>query len=236
MDDLEFRKLDVTSRIAPGSASWPISEHLHWTHLTSAVKEARERLLQYREQCSEIDSDPRLTATGKKQEKKKAAEKALAGFAGSKAFSRAQGSVTSLLKRWEDQVLAALKPASTEGEATLHAEIRRHVASLKGAERMAFLEKHAADPVLAISLLEAPQFLTGCTDAELTMVRRNVEAQVLPPEVAKVKPHVEDAMHETAHGWERAQVLIAEDVGLNRNADGSWGAQPVQVDADAHAA
>ena len=80
---------------------------------------------------------------------------------------------------------------------------------------MAFLERHAADPVLAISLLEAPAILTGCSDAELTLVRRKVEAQALPPEVAKVKPHVEDAMHETAHGWERAQQIIAEDVGLN---------------------
>ena len=36
MTDDEFRKLDIASRIAPTSASWPTDQpYVHWTRLTN---------------------------------------------------------------------------------------------------------------------------------------------------------------------------------------------------------
>ena len=103
--------------------------------------EARERLNKYYEARDEIEADPRLSNEGKAQEKRKAALKALGAFNGSKSLARAQQSVSDLMDKWHAKVAAAVKPAATEAEAALHAEIRRHVVGLKGQDRMAFLER-----------------------------------------------------------------------------------------------
>ena len=235
MDDKEFRKLDIVSRIAPGAATWPTAEDVqfvHWTRLHNTVEEARARLLAYREAIDEINGDPRLSDQGKRAEKRKAAQKALGAFSGSKSLQRAEQSVSDVLGKWDTKVREAVKPAANEAEAALHAEIRKHVAGLKGQARLAFLEKHAADPRVAASMLEAPKFLTNLTDGEELMIRNLIEARVLPPEIAQAKVAVTKAWGETEHGWARAQDLIGEDAGLRRAPDGSW-AQPEQAKADA---
>ena len=126
MTNEQFRALDIASRIAPGSASWPAdSEFVHWTRLKNTVEEARGRLATYHTQCDEIAQDPRLSDAGKKEQRRLAAQKALGAFSGSKSLSRAQQSVGDLLEKWRDKVAASVKPAVTEGESALHAEIRR---------------------------------------------------------------------------------------------------------------
>lgn len=112
MDDKQFRVLDIASRIAPGLASWPITEHMHWAHLKTAAVEARSRLEKFYEQRDEIESDPRLSREGKAQERRKAGEKALAALDKSPALRRAQDSVASLMEKWEAKVGAAVRPAA----------------------------------------------------------------------------------------------------------------------------
>ena len=46
-------------------SSWPVTEHIHWTYITSATLEARERLSKYYDTRDEIESDPRLSREGK---------------------------------------------------------------------------------------------------------------------------------------------------------------------------
>ena len=236
MDDKAWKQLDIASRIAPGLISWPTGEDgqfVHWTRLRNTVEEARSRLTSYRETVDEIMQDPRLSETGKKEQRRLAALKALAAFSGSKSLTRTQQSVSELMDKWEAKVAAAVKPAANESEAVLHGEIRRHVASLKGErERMTFVEKHGADPRVASALLEAPQFLSGIGNAEIALVKNRIEANVLDPEIVQAKVAVTKAMTEAKHGWDRAQALIAEDAGLKRAADGSWN-QPEEAKADA---
>ena len=137
------------------------------------------------------------------------------------------------LDKWQAKVAAAVRPAATEAEAALHAEVRRHAVGLKGQERLAFLERHGSDPRVAASLLEAPAFLTGMTEAERSLIRSKIEQAVLDPEIVQAKKDVTRALADSEHGWDRAQVLIAEDAGLRKSADGTWSAP---VDADANAA
>ena len=180
--DRETRAMDIASRIAPKMASWPVNtEYVHWTRVVNATEEARARLAAYFAARDEIEGDPRLTAAGKAEEKRKAAQKALLGFAKSKALSRAEESVDGVMSKWDDQLKAALKPAANEVEAALHGEIRRYVAGLKDKQRLAFLEQNASDPIVAAAVLEAPPFLTGLTSAEAAMIKHKIEASVLPP-------------------------------------------------------
>ena len=90
MTDDEFRKLDIDSRIAPTSASWPTDQpYVHWTRLTNTVEEARARLDAYYRAKDEINGDPRLSNEGKREERLKAAQKALGAFNASKSLQRA---------------------------------------------------------------------------------------------------------------------------------------------------
>ena len=144
-----------------------------------------------------------MSREGKAQEKRKAALKALGAFNGSKSLSRAQQSVSELMAKWEAKVAAAVKPASSEAEAALHAEVRRHVVGLKGrASASAFLEKHGSDPRVAASLLEAPAFLTGLSDAEIALVKSKIEQAMLPPEIVQAKKDVTKALADSEHGWD----------------------------------
>ena len=125
-----------------------------------------------------------MTREGKTQEKRKAARRRSAHSA-VEITSHAQQSVSDLLDKWQAKVAAAVKPATTEAEAALHAEIRRHAVGLKGQDRMAFLERHGSDPRVAATLLEAPAFLTGMTEAETKLVGSKIEQAVLDPELSK---------------------------------------------------
>ena len=158
MSNKKFRELELKASIAPSQSQWP-TEHSHWQFLGAVVDEARSRVGKFLEALDEIEADPRLTREGKNQERKAAAEKAMAAMKASNSLVRARDSVAAIMAKWEAKVRSLVKPAAREAEAVLHGEIRRHVASLKGGpERMSFLEKHAGDPVLAAALLEAPQF------------------------------------------------------------------------------
>jgi hypothetical protein len=47
---------------------------------------------------------------------------------------------------------------------------------------------------VAPALLEAPRFLSGISDTEFTLIRHKVEAQVLPPDIARARVAVTKAL------------------------------------------
>ena len=56
-----------------------------------------------------------------------------------------------MMERWSEKVGLVVKPASNIAEATIHAQIRDRLAALKSG-RINFLEKNAADPVIASAI------------------------------------------------------------------------------------
>jgi hypothetical protein len=78
---------------------------------------------------------------------------------------------------------------------------------------MGFLQKHAADPVVASAILTAPSFLSGLNEAELALVKHKVEQHVAP-EIAEAKAATLKAMKEAEQGWRKAIDKIAERAGL----------------------
>ena len=124
------------------------------------------------------------------------------------------------MEQWNAKVGSAVKPASNIAEATVHAQIRDRLAALKN-DRMGFLEKNAADPVLASAIFTAPPFLSGLNDAELALVKHNVEQHV-SPEIAAARAATRKAMKEAEQGWQNAIDKIAERAGLTKGADGTW--------------
>ena len=62
--------------------------------------------------------------------------------------------------------------------------------------------------------------------------RSKIEQAVLDPEIVQAKKDVTRALADSEHGWDRAQVLIGEDAGLRKGADGTW-SQPADANAAA---
>jgi hypothetical protein len=89
----------LKASIAPSQSQWP-TEHLHLQCLGEAAGELRSRLGKFLEAVDEIEADPRLSSDGNAEERKKAAEKALAAFAGSRTLARAQESAASIMEKW----------------------------------------------------------------------------------------------------------------------------------------
>ena len=86
---------------------------------------------------------------------------------------------------------------------------------------MGFLEKSAADPVVASAILTAPSFLSGLSDVELAMVKHKVE-QHISPEIADAKAGTLKALEEAEVGWQKAIAKIGERAGLTKGPDGTW--------------
>jgi hypothetical protein len=88
-------------------------------------------------------------------------------------------------------------------------------------DRMGFLEKNAADPIVASAILTAPLFLSGLSEPELAMVKLKVEKH-LAPEIAEARAVTLKAMKEAELGWQKAIDKIAERAGLTKGSDGAW--------------
>jgi hypothetical protein len=214
--DKEFRELELKAQVAPSQSQWP-TDHLHWQYIGMAANEARSGWGKFLEMVDEIEADKRLSREGKAEERKKAAEKALLTFEGSRTLARAQESVGSVMKKWEAKVAEGIKRASDAHEAAIHTQIREKLAGIKDMkDRMVFLERNGGNPALADAVLSAPPFLSGLTEGELSFVRSKVEQRTLPPEVVETKVGLARAMREVEVGWERAKARIASGGGLKK--------------------
>jgi hypothetical protein len=109
-----------------------------------------------------------------------------------------------------------LRPAPEDiATATLHAQVRRHIADMKNdepAHRLSFIDKHYDDVIDAV--LTAPPFLSGLNDAEYNAVRQKFEKRVLGEEVSEAKAAAEKALQGAEKGWQRAIKVIAERGGI----------------------
>jgi hypothetical protein len=66
----------------------------------------------------------------------------------------ARQAVAHQMGPWEKKVGMTVRPAQNIADATIHAQIRDRLAAIK--DKMPFLEKNAADPVIASAILTAP--------------------------------------------------------------------------------
>jgi hypothetical protein len=88
---------------------------------------------------------------------------------------------------------ASAKQIETYQRVTGAAEIRGHIAAMKG-NKLGFLNQHTTDPRVASAVLGAPPFLSGLTDAEIALVQRQVEQHmegrtVVANHVGHTTPH-----------------------------------------------
>ena len=97
---------------------------------------------------------------------------------------KAREAVMAQMKRWAEKVAANIKPAEDHAEAVLHAQVREKIGNMKEG-RIAFLQKHGTDPTVASALLAAPAFLSGLSEAELALLRTEVEKKYLSPEISR---------------------------------------------------
>ena len=168
----------------------------------------------------EIDHDADLSREGKERQRKRVAAQAIAELEASKMLARACEAVTHVIEQWNAKVGLVVKPASNIAEATAHAQIRDRLAAMKNG-RMGFLEKNAADPVVASAILTAPSFLSGLSDVELAVVKHKVEQHV-SPEIAEARVATLKALDQVEAGWSKATKKIGERAGLTKGPDGTW--------------
>jgi hypothetical protein len=220
-DKPTFRELELLAAVCPSQSTWP-TDYLHWQRMGVAATEARSRLGKFLEQRDEIEADPRLTPEGQRQEGKKASEKALAALDASNSLQRAQESVAAVEAKWEAMTAKAIKKPTDANDVAVAMQVRDKLANMKES-RMAWLEKHADDPVIFSAIMSAPQALSGLTDAEWRLVQLKAEAKALPPDVREAKLAVAKAWSELQRGWRTARARITHGGGLEKAPDGSWG-------------
>ena len=182
-------------------------------HFTPAFDDARQRVTKAFAKLAAIDADKTLSPTGKAEKKRDIATEAIAGFEEAKTLAAARASVEAATKKWDAQL--GLAPKSPEGvsDAMVHAEIRSHLAAMKSAERLNFIDAHASE--VAAAVLTAPSFLSGLTPAELGVVRQRIEARA-NPEIAAAKQATTRALSEVEAGWRAAVRQISDRGGLGK--------------------
>ena len=216
MDDDEFNELQLKMAIAPSQARWPTG-YTHWEKLHAVPDEARRRVAQALEKMNEVKADPNLSPAGKKTVRADIAKQAVADFQKSNTLEHARAAVARQQKLWAAKLGEIVKPAEDIATATVYAQIRDRVRDMDK-DRLAFLNEHAGDPVIASAILTAPAFLSGLSNTERAVVKRRIEKHFISPEIADAKAATEKALAEAEHGWSRAMELIAQSAGLEKAA------------------
>lgn len=225
----EFALLGVKASIAPQSENWPSPDfsktsilgdkphvdagELHWSTLHDAVSEARDHVLKALGAMAAINDDKSLSDVGKAEKKQEIATKAIASFEAAKSLAKARAAVAAQVKRWDEKLGLAPKPPEGISAAMVQAEVRAHLSKMKPAERMAFIERNAAE--VGPAVLTAPSFLSGLTPAELGIVKQCVAART-NPEIAAAKQATTKALSETEAGWRAAIRQISDRGGLGK--------------------
>jgi hypothetical protein len=185
MDDHDFEALKVAS-ITPQKERWPspnvsvsilgptprVSGSLYWSALHACVDDNRAHYAKTLTSMAAIDADKTLSAVGRASKKAEIAAAAVAALEKSKKLAAARDAVARQVSSWDKQLGLTPEPSDTISDATVRAEIRAHVASLKPGERLAFINDHASE--VAAAVLTAPSFLSGLTPAELGVVKARI--------------------------------------------------------------
>lgn len=233
MNNTEFEAVQLKVLICPQQARWPRPDVEvtrkgetfamrggQWPKLHAVPEEARERVSEAFAEMEAIEADRDLSNEGRARKKKQVAADVIADFQNSKTLEAAKDVVSRLKAKWAEETGLPVRPPSSIGEAMMQAEIRSHLAAMKGS-KMDFLSKHAIDPRVAGAILGAPPFLSGLTDTEVGVVKSRIERYVAP-EIVKEREVTLKALNEAEQGWQRAIEKIGERAGLIKKAEGSW--------------
>ena len=222
MDDREFDVLKLKASLCPHRDKWP-DKYLHWQQLGRCVDEARERVAKAWAAMDEISADRDLSSQGRDRKKKKVADETIADLQKSKTLSSAKAAVERQLANWKEKTGMTIKPPANIAEAVVQSEIRAHLTAMSDS-KLGFIDQHLTDPRVASAVLGAPSFLSGMTDAEITMVQKRIEHHVAP-EIAEARESTLKALEQAEQSWHRAQQKIADRAGLSRSSDNRWGNQ-----------
>src|SRR6185437_13552623 len=103
------------------------------------------------EKMSEAEADPNLSTEGKKKARANIAEQAITSFRKSDTLEHARAAVARQQQLWAGKLERIIKPPEDIAEATVHAQIRDRVRDMDK-DRLAFLNEHAGDPVIASAI------------------------------------------------------------------------------------
>jgi hypothetical protein len=212
MDDKDFAELQLRATIVPQQARWPEPKYTHWQKLHAVPDEARQRVAKAYAAMDAVDKDQNLSVEGKKHARAKVVEQALAELKRSTTLEKARAAVARQQQIWADKfgLDEIIRPADDIGMATIHAQVRERVSSMRPEERLGFLQKNAGDAMVAAAILSAPAFLSGLSDSEMLFVKHSIEKRIIPAEIAEARVAVAKALADAEQGWDQAAKLITQ--------------------------
>jgi hypothetical protein len=226
MNDEMFTKLGLEVSICPTQHCWPnptvefrtegdsiCARGLHWSRNHEAADWLRDYTARALADLAAVDADETLSPVGKANKKKPLAAKAKAAIEKSKELAQAKEISGRMLAKWEKEFESDLKQATTTHTATVYAKLWDRCHELQGAERLAWLKSHAADPTFASALLTAPTAVTGLKSDELTFLREQFE-KVVHPEAAEDRPPTLQVIDDLDRGARNATNRICQAAGV----------------------
>ena len=239
MDDETFTKLGLEASVCPKQRTWPKpdvefrtegdsirAEGLHWCRNHEAADWLRDYAAKVLADVASIDADDRLSTVGKKDRKRRLAAQAKEDIQQSQALAQAKETSARQLAKWDQEFQSHLKEATTTHVAAVYSELWNRCYKMEGAERLAWLNKHATDPTFASSLLTAPTAITGLKSEELHFLREQFE-KVVHPESAEDRPRTLEAQDDLECGARSAIKKICGAAGVKPGELGDVDTEPV---------
>lgn len=221
MNDDEFREVELKS-LCPNADEWS-REYMHQKALIAAANEVRAFVREAYTRLDQIDANRDLTPEAKKRQRAKLASEFVGQLEASKALTRAREAVADVLQKYEAKINSNLEPAADPQSVGVHAQIRSQLAAIKDPkDRVSFFGRNGSDLSLISAVLSAPAFVSGLTEAEAALLRKNLERHA-PPEIIKERDFVHTALAEVERGFRAAKDRIVKRGGLDKLPDGSWG-------------
>jgi hypothetical protein len=214
---MSLTDLQIQATICPTSLRWPNS-NIAFETLKLAVDELRALARGCDDACRTVEVDGDLTPEGVQRRIAQIGKQALTELAGLKEVQSAEKwvglNIESLEKRMVDLPAA---PASVI-DAMQAREIRQHVR--KQRSPIDFVMK-SQDPRVLASVLTAPPFLSGLTDAELNVIRTRARQTLHPVQDDTIKA-LKSAIEELRKGVDATRRLLMQRCAVRQDADGEY--------------
>ena len=226
MDDKTFAELGLKVSICPMQHLWPhpnvefstqgnaiTAKGLHWSRNHDAATWMRDYTAKALAELAAVDTDKTLSPVGKAENKKLLAAKARAAIEKSNAVAQAKETSKRQLAKREKEFESHLKFATTPHAAAVYTKLWDRCNELQGAERLIWLNRHAADATFASALLSAPTAVTGLKPDELKFLREQFEKSACP-EAAEDRSLTLQALDELERGARNAINKICQAAGV----------------------
>jgi hypothetical protein len=210
MATCKLTDLEIAARIVPTMLRWPppeIARTITWDRLREPVDLLRIMMRTVDDACLQAEADGDLSPDGIARRRQKIGRQALSELENWSPLRAAERAVTENIEYLEKRMVDLPQPPTAVADVMLAQEIRQYIRSHKSPIDVAL--KSMSDPRMLSAILNAPAFLSGLSDTQMTLIRERARTALHPQQV-QMQQELAKSLDDLRGGVEAAKRMVRE--------------------------